>query len=163
MKMALSRYKKVAVVGAACLVVCALVFAGLSIGGVFQSCDIISVSVSYDAEPYSEWQSNPHTYAITDEEDIIFLQDTLNDMRPLSGGGNCGFKQIMLYVTYADGREVDCYLAGDSCNTIAIGNPDDGDNHYVVPQSSLYEFRQRISRYIPALMEGGNWWLETLG
>lgn len=157
-----SRYKKAVIIDAIGLAVCALVFAVLASSGAFRSRDIVSVSVTYDADPYNGGQSNPHTYAVTDVEDIAFLEDTLDSMKPLSGGGNCGFKQIVLHVTYADGREADYYPAGDSCNTIAVNNPDSSDNHFELPEERHYKFRQIVSRYIPELAAGGNWWLEGL-
>ncbi len=157
------RCRKAATGGAILLVICVLIFAGLLAAGVFQSRDIISVSVTYDADPYNEGKSDPHTYAVTDEEDIAFLEDTLRGMKPLMSGGNCPFKQIVLHVTYADKREINYYPACDSCNTIAANDPDSGGNHFQIEQISLYEFRQRISRYIPALTDDGNWWMEALG
>jgi|LSQX01.2.fsa_nt_gb hypothetical protein len=131
--------------------------------GVFASKEIVSATVTYDADPYNEGQSDPHTYTITDAEDIAFLTETLKEIKRLPSGGNCGYRQVVLHVVYDDGRRADYYPAGDSCPTIAIKNPDNGENHYSLPEERLYEFRKRISKYIPELNDDHNWWLETVG
>ena len=43
--------------------------------GVFDSEEIITASVTYDADPYNTGKSDPHTYAITEAEDIAFLAE----------------------------------------------------------------------------------------
>ena len=64
-------------------------------------------------------------------------------------------------MTYSDGRAVDYYPACDSCATIAKSDPNNGENHFELSQDTLYEFRQRISSYIPELA-ADNWWLQAL-
>lgn len=131
--------------------------------GVFASKEIVSATVTYDADPYNKGKSDPHTYIITDAEDIAFLTETLRDIKRPPGGGNCGYRQVVLHVVYEDGRKANFYPAGDSCPTIAIKNPDNGENHYLLPEERLYEFRERISKYIPELQGEVNWWLEAVG
>lgn len=142
------------------MLICAASFTALLASGVFSSREITTVSVTYDADPYNAEQSDPHTYEVSDAEDILFLQNVLSGTKPLPGGAGCPFKQIVLHVTYSDGGSTDYYPACDSCNTIAMGDPDNSDNHYEIDQNALYEFRQRISRYVPALSDG--WWLNSL-
>ena len=161
MKSALKRHRKKVFAGALCLLICAAAFTGLSASGVFSSREITSVSVTYDADPYNEGQSDPHTYEVSDTEDILFLQNVLSGTKPLRGGAGCPFKQIVLHVTYSDGSKSDYYPACDSCNTIAMGDPDNSDNHYEIDQNVLFEFRQRISRYVPDLSDD-SWWLNSL-
>ena len=91
--------------------------------GVFASKEIVSATVTYDADPYNEGQSDPHTYTITDAEDIAFLTETLKEIQRLPGGVNCGYRQVVLHVVYDDGRRADYYPAGDSCPTITIKIP----------------------------------------
>lgn len=131
--------------------------------GVFGSKEIVSATVTYDADPYNKGKSDPHTYTITDAEDIAFLTETLRDIKRPPGGMNCGYRHVVIHVAYEDGRKANFYPAGDSCPTIAIKNPDNGENHYSLPEERLYEFRERISKYIPELQGEGNWWLEAVG
>ncbi|NLW89133.1 MAG: hypothetical protein GXY43_05370 [Clostridiaceae bacterium] len=130
---------------------------------IFGSKEIVSATVTYDADPYNEGKSDPHTYTITDAGDIAFLTETLKEIKRPPGGVNCGFRHVVLHVVYEDGRKANFYLAGDSCPTIAKNNPDNGENHYFLPEERLYEFRKRISRYIPELNDDHNWWLEAVG
>ena len=58
--------------------------------GVFASKEIVSATVTYDADPYNEGQSDPHTYTITDAEDIAFLTETLKEIKRLPSGGIAG-------------------------------------------------------------------------
>jgi hypothetical protein len=130
--------------------------------GVFGSKEIVSATVTYDEYPYTEWLSDPHTYSITDAEDLAYLTGILSEIKRVPGS-KCPFRRIVIHVVYEDGREADFYPAGDSCPTIAIKNPDNGENHYSLPEERLYEFRKRISKYIPELNDDHNWWLETVG
>ena len=141
--------------------VCALILAVLFALGIFDSKDVVSASVTYDEDPYNAGQSSPHTYVVTKAEDIAFVETQLLNIERV-GGSACPFGQIILHVTYADGGTADYYPACDSCATIAKNDPDNGENHFELPQDALREFRQRISGYIPELT-ADNWWLKALG
>jgi len=140
---------------------CALVLALLFVLGAFESKPAVAISVTYDADPYNAGQSDPHTYVVTAEKDVVFIAGLLERCTRLTPGSACPFGQIVLHVTYADGRTVDYYPACDSCATIAKNDPDNGGNHFTLPENSLREFRQKISGYIPDLAED-NWWLAAL-
>ena len=141
---------------------CALILVLLFALGIFESKSAVAVSVTYDEDPYNAGQSDPHTYVVTAEEDIGYIAGLLRRSTRLTSGSACPFGQIVLHVTYTDGRTMDYYPACDSCATIAKNNPDNGENHFMLPEDSLREFRQRVSSYIPELAED-NWWLEALG
>ena len=68
---------KKALIIAATIVVCVLILAVLFAVGVFDSQDFTSISVTYDEDPYNAGQSDPHTYAITESEDIAFVETQL--------------------------------------------------------------------------------------
>jgi hypothetical protein len=157
--MKISKPKKIKFI-ALIVAVCILAAVIIITSGVFQSKEIVSVSVTYDQDPYNEGQSNPHTYAVTSADDIAFLEDILKETKWLMGGAACPFKQIILHVAYVDGRKVDYFPACDSCETIAKNDPDNGENHFALPIERLYEFRQKVSKYIPELKEN-NWWLDA--
>ena len=82
--------KEIIAVSISLLAVLFILFAFLFFQGVFDSEEIITASVTYDADPYNIGKSDPHTYAITDAEDIAFLSEILKELERLPGGGNCG-------------------------------------------------------------------------
>lgn len=70
-----SPYRKEIIAGSISLVaVTFLLIVILFSQGVFISKEIVSASVTYDADPYNMGKSDPHTYTVTDAEDIAFLK-----------------------------------------------------------------------------------------